>query len=69
MSAKFFLKLVEAIATEITARSGIVASLLNNPNTKSDPQRPSVAPTNGAITCGAGMPPGDATPSGEFTIS
>src|ERR1700704_3261783 len=48
--------LVVAIAVQITASSGIAARLLRSPTSTSSPQIISTAPTNGPITCGAGIP-------------
>src|SRR6267378_5285133 len=48
--------LVVAIAVQITASSGIAARLVRSPTSTSSPQIISTAPTNGPITCGAGIP-------------
>src|ERR1019366_3276440 len=47
---------VVAIAVQITISSGTAARLVRSPTSTSSPQIISTAPTNGPITCGAGIP-------------
>lgn len=48
--------LVEYDATRISMRRGIATSRVSSPINSSVPQTTSTTPTNGAITCGQGMP-------------
>jgi hypothetical protein len=48
--------LVEYRATEISIRSGTVASRVTRPINSREPQTISTTPTNSAMTCGQGMP-------------
>jgi hypothetical protein len=48
--------LVVMMATLMSMISGIVASRVNRPMTRSIPQTISITPTKGAKNCGAGMP-------------